>query len=511
MIRFLPENIEELNENIPRDLLLAYQRAARYESREHPKTDHNNIGYDRRRRVPYRYGDAEYRKITPEEALRLIQQDPHNVEKIRGIRDGDLVEYEYKEGKFYALYANPNKEVIYHKPNGAEVRKKNIRYIANPKTWIPLLDTIYYTDEYDHPITDDEIQRRVDSEEISATSSYEPRIDPQFDRFKPMTHFSRRAKAIGKAHPDTGDHRYMKNRYSDSGYVEFDTTVPGSEKRVYMRLTPEADRLVSEYKELLTRKNDKFSEYSHVRKALKKLQRDQEDYDADEYQELLAKWTEKQKECLDSYNSYALQLSRVMSKLNKYKVSSKESFNHKFGTVLNKLEDALVRCTELKNRIDKISVTAANKLQDPRDFDDGDDYANRQSVNRLITRCRDLNASITNLLTDLEKAKARIDEIDVDSDEKAAVEADIAAIISTYETANSELETIQADLLAKYLKRFKELNDQMNAIEDAVNAVKPTRAARKAAKAQAAGQAVLDPAIAGIIQFVDDQETEQSA
>lgn len=508
MIRFLPENIEELNENIPRDLLLAYQRADRYESGEHPKTDHNNIGYDRRRRVPYRYGDAEYRKITPEEALRLIQQDPHNVEKIRGIRDGDLVEYEYKEGKFYALYANPNKGVVYHKPNGTEVRKKNIRYITNPKTWIPLLDTIYYTDEYDHPVTDDEIQRRIDSEEISATGSYEPRIDPQFDRFKPMTHFARRAKAIGKAHPDTGDHRYAKNRYSDnnSNYVEFE-----DEKRVYFRLTPEIDSLVSEYKQLLTRKNDKFSEYSHVRKALKKLQRDQEDYDADEYQELLAKWTEKQKTCLDSYNSYALELSRVMSKLNKYKVSSKESFNYKFGQVLTKLEDALAKCTELKNRIDKISVTAANKLTDIRDFDGSDDFATRQSVDRLISKCRDLNSSITNLLTDLEKAKARVDELDVGSDEKAAVEADIAAIISTYEIANNDLETIQADLLAKYLKRFKELNDQMNAIEDAVNAVKPTRAARKAAKAQAAGQAVLDPAIAGIIQFVDDQETEQTA
>ena len=85
--------------------------------------------------------------------------------------------------------------------------------------------------------------------------------------------------------------------------------------------------------------------------------------------------------------------------------------------------------------------------------------------------------------------KRRVEDGADDSIETATSIEQMTAIINDKSQALKEL---RASMLTSYLERYKELHAQMAEIEDKVNELKPTRAAKKARAKAAAGKATLD-------------------
>ena len=490
-------NEAALNENIPRDLLTAYEKSRAYDSSEHPATDHTIINSRNRRTARYRYGNATYRVLSVEEALRLIAENPHNVEYIRGIKDGELVEYEYQSGsnKYYALYGNPDRPVSYTKPNGEEVTKRNIRYITNPKIWLPLLDKIYWTDEYQYPISDEEQEERQNRLRTVGVATFNPVADDSYNQFRPAAHMQKNVKVLRPTTPDTGYHRsepsYNKYFRDAQGSLTGDTADTTS-----LHLDEPTRQAFDNYTMSLDLRAQSIKKYTQYRKALKKLERDRDDYDEEEYQELYAKWTAAEKSALQTHQNIALQCSRAESILKKYYNSTQEECAQKFAKVVAELEKALKNCERLKTRIDDLKAKAVNALQ-LSDLELNYNAPERAILNSI----KDMQSQITRLINDLQNLETRAKELDHEED---SVATEITGKIAEIQEHQRSVDALKRALFATYSAKYKDLHQQMLDIEVAVNKLKPTRAAKKAAKAAAAGKAVLDPEIAGIIRFEDE-------
>lgn len=496
---------EQLLEHIPRDLYQAYTKANAYPSTQHQETDHKEVSSDNRRSANYRYGDATYKVITYEEALALINEDPHNVEYIRGIKDGELVEYEYQGNKYYPLYANSTRPVSYEKPNGDIVTKKNIRYITNPKIWLKLLDKIYWTDEYDHQLTQDEIAARQEKSQITAFGQFTPTSDLQYNRFRPLDHYTKNIKAIRRDTPDTGSHRTSgRYKYSTASgnHMEF-----SDETRKVVRLDQDTHDLVAKYEELYGLKSETFIQMNAARKALKKLERDRDDFDDQEYEQLFNAYNSNYKQYLSDYQDIALDLSRVKTQLDKYYESAGNEFVKKYSNVIAQLQEALSKCEDLKKHIDDLASKAVDSLTTS-----SMKAGWRSPEGDLIDTIKQLSTEVTNLISQLQELQKDAKEIDSDTDELTVDKSsEIEAKLSEITEKTAALNAVKRQLFNLYNNVYKKAHKEMADIEAAVNALKPTLAAKKAAKAAKAGQAVLDPAIADIIKFEDDVEETESA
>lgn len=499
----------QIVESIPRDLYNAYhsKELMRYESEEHPTSKHSAVSPAQRRGgVTYDYGKATYKVISVDDALALIRQDPHNVEKLRGIKDGELVEYEYRDGKYYNLYANPNRAVSYTKPNGEVVTKRNIRYITNPKIWLPLLDKIYVTNEYDYPISPEDLAAKQNkSKNLSFVSKFEPLQDNEYSQFDPFKHLANNAQIITRLDADTGRHQRSADSFQSSGTVY----IPGYDTSMYINLSPAARATLDAYSEAERTKERTFNTYSNLRGALKKLHRDKDDYDDEEFAELLQKWETREAEAKAAYEQAALTFSRARTNLRKYSESVGNEFSLKFAATLAKISKALKQCVGLQKAIDTLKSKAAEEL-DIKDINSvtselepsfrlqhPDEY---QTVKTLADTIKSTSKELADLISELEELKASTQQIDTDTSAISAAEDEKLAQIAQ---RLAEVNRIKKALLEYQKQYYDKLHGKMDQIEVLMNELKPGRAARKARAKAAAGQAVLDPQLTDIIQFED--------
>lgn len=507
MIEFLKE--AALNEHIPRDLYQAYQKISNtYDSTEHETSNHSRVSASNRRDTPHKYGNATYRVITVDEALALIAQNPHNVENIRGIKDGELVEYEYQSAshKYYNIYGNANKSVTYTKPNGEEVTKRNIRYITNPKIWLPLMDKIYWTDEYEHPVSPEEQEARIQKSKLSTVGRYSAGDTPEHNPHRPKDTYTKNILALTPRVADTGRHIDTKtssdNVFTPNGYASLTGGVDDEE---YLRLSGPLGSTYSDYITARRVATQKFEEWNKFKRAIAIASRQLQDIDdddedlKDQLEQKIARWKAQEDIARHQYDAAARTLSRFKSELSKHVTSAGTEYVQKLSTVIKKLDEALRKCTVLKDKIDKLKSSAVDKLN--RD-DLGLHYASDEA--QIPVRINTLNSNLSQLIGELQQLKKDGDQIG-SAIKESDIEAKGAAIIAH----QSELEDLKARAFDLYVNRYKELNAEMDEIEATVNALKPTLAAKKAAKKLAAGQATLDPQIAGIIQFEDDPEPEE--
>lgn len=515
----LIETMDILNENIPRDLYNAYKLAGveKYASSEHPATNHYEVSTAGRRSVQWDYGKATYREISADEAIRLVAEDPHNVEKLRGIKNGELVEYEYdsQRQKFYAMYANPNRAVQYTKPNGDVVVKRNIRYITNPKIWIPLLDKIYWTDEYDYPISPERQAERAKNNEVVGIGRFAPVTANDYSQFRPFVQYTRDTIGYERRVPDTGRHgdgqypldprNYGAGSYhGELGPNERPDHRSLSWNTAFYRLW---DEVVSAY----SKKRELFTLYTHARKALKKIMRDKDDFDAEEYEELFNSAKARFEKVEREYNEAALKFSRLKSQATKNISNMSDSYIQKYGTVLFRLQNALVDCEQIKKNLDTLASSDALNL--PGINKRSLTAEERASISRARDEANRLkNTVIIPLIDKLNKAKRDLQAIE-DAGKIPEETADgqqylsqIEQYVEALKVANAELDDVRQVLLKSYLETYKDVQARMDEVEAAVNALKPTRAARKAAKAAKAGAPTLDPKLAHLIQFEDDTE-----
>ena len=110
-----------LNENLPRDLMLAYRKAAiaAKGSTSNPESDHAELNTIGRKHVMWDYGKSSYESISKEEALSYLTLDrvgdkwkisskatfSENLKNLRFLLNGKLMEFEVKpSGSIYYTY-----------------------------------------------------------------------------------------------------------------------------------------------------------------------------------------------------------------------------------------------------------------------------------------------------------------------------------------------------------------------------------------------------------------------
>lgn len=307
-----------LDENIPRDLFRLYNNRP-YPSQRNPDTKHFELhNTDNRRSILYDYGKAQYRVISAQEAIQMVKNNKQEIQNLRIIFDGYLVEYELRDnGSIYAIYRDPSSVTI----NGKYY--KNIGY-APWQQVINFAEKIYWTDEYSRKLSAEEIAKR--SEKNAERIMYKG-LSPQDQRYDPHTPFynlSRGETLRAKAIPDTGDH---------SGYISY---------------TPEHIR-------------QRYTKYDLARKALKKLEQEKELYDnKEEYEELKVKLEKDKKDALDRYNS-ALETKRIQDTMKVKEISIQtHQFNIKLAEYTRAIQKALSDSYELKKKLDNLLTTTTN-------------------------------------------------------------------------------------------------------------------------------------------------------
>lgn len=451
---------ELIDENIPRDLAKAYKNSAAYDSQRNQESRHSEIknSHTYRRFTYYDYGKSSYESITPEAAIQLVKDNKYNIQKLRIIYDGDLVEYEVRDnGSIYAIYGNSSDDVVI---DGKTY--KNIRYAPWRKV-LQNADKIYITDEYDHPLYNDQAtqDRRADNKKQIKLGSMVDRNSPDFDRHKPFNNFMHNAISVPKQF-DSGAH-IVKNRYKDFN------------QKGVRNLIIAIDGMQTAY-----------TRYDLARRYLKKLVAEKSDYEEAEYEELFSKAEEMVKTRLDAYNVIAKNVANLKSTLITSIDSSTAAINMKIQDYLSKLQNALDKGYALKKEFDDLLVQNVNNDLEV-------DYKAKQ-LRKAIER--NLKA-ITEAQKELEKMQdANTGEIPSDTPAIIELAAKVDADLNS-------LEDIKNEYVVAQLKKFNDIEAQLAQIDQELAILKPKAAARKAANAAKSRTPELDPALSDIVQFTD--------
>lgn len=419
-----------LDENIPRDLVNLYGNTQPYSSHKNPDTDHNKVGSTYRRFSTYDYGKAKYEVISPEEAIRMVKNNKEEIQNLRIIFEGDLVEYEVRNnGSIYAIYRSLRPITL------RGIDYKNVGY-APWKQVIQAAEKIYWTDEYDKIISQEKGQDRANrNREIRLFEPLRPG-DSGYDQHRPYDNFK-----YGKSHyvqeiPDTGKHQHQ---WRDERKILYDA-------------------------------------YDLARKAVRKLESEKDLYDEEEYNLIRDRLENIKKQALKEYND-ALEVHRIKNtrKIKEIPLSVYK-FNQKIKDYARNIQIALTHAYNLKKRLEELLTSVAPKndygnthsnlkYKIKKAIDDLENDAKRVG-DQFITddevkadNNNDLNPDeLQNLLSDLEDYRKK--EIDKHLTAISIIEQEIKKAEETIAALRPRTATKKADIAAANKKEMDaELDD----------------------------------------------------
>jgi len=384
---------ELLDENIPRDLYQAYDMTP-YDSQRNPLTRHYEVQRGRRT-ATYDYGKAKYKVISPDDAIRLVKQNKNEVQNLRILYNGKLVEYEVRDnGAIYAIYRSLDPVTI----NGKNY--KNIGY-APWQAVIRAADKIYWTDEYSKLLSPERIDKRKDKYALRTMYRAIRPGEPGYDPHTPYTNIVRGTKIQTKAVPDTGDH----------------ANIDGQVK-------------------------EKYINYDLARKALRKLELEKDSYDEEEYQELKAKFEQIKNNALREYED-ALKQKRIRdTKKVKEIPLFVHNFHNKILAYTRQIQKALSDSYRLKQRLDKLLTTTANTASD---------IDNRLKLVRLRTNLINVMEQLKIDEDTLNKAES---ELDTTSEEAIS---DALKSIASYKKQYTDTHVEEILRIEKQMNEIEEL------------------------------------------------------
>lgn len=447
-----------LTENIPPDLLAAYKRSEyhisnRPERSQHYQTEHGElakIGNDDRRLAKWDYGKSTYKVITPEEAKQMVKNDRESVENLRLLYHGTLLEYEVRSNNsIYAIYGpgGTDDPVTITNPDGTSREYPNLRFIPFNKM-LYIADKIYVTDEYEHPVSDEKKTDR-EAKNKRVKIDYSPR---------------------GKGEEGYEDHDASANWKAGKHYDEPSVADTGKHE------SPSSD----------VRKA--FKDYSDTRKALKRLDREKADLDADDYDYQKERLTKRLKDQKDAYDQLVNENSRKYDHVLKRASEESAKLNQKLRTYIDEVTIALNTSHKAKRKAEEIQAKLPSY--------------NKYTEQTLITQLPDIINRLEELQNKLNNARDGLEddmngfEFDIEDQHASPEELNnqLDAILNQYEVS-SEAQ------IKEYLNKLKQALDEMNKADAKVAELRPHETARKAAKRNA--EAKLDPSLADIIDFVE--------
>lgn len=334
-----------LDENIPRDLFNVYLTEP-YESQRNPETKHQELHSKSRRNRLYDYGKAQYKVITPEEAIQMVKNNKQEVQNLRIIFNSSLVEYEVRDnGNIYAIYRSSYPVTI------GDKTFKNIGY-APWKAVLYAADKIYWTDEYERKLSPEEINKRAEKQTKRTIYKGIRPGDKGYNPHAPYDNLVQGDTITTAAVPDTGAH-LGRDRY--------------------------------------------HIEYTLARKALRNLEANKELYDDDEYNKLKTNFENIKKDRLAAYNQFK-EMELVDKTKNIKEIPLEvDIFQRKILEYTKAIQTALSRSYELKKAADKLLITTANTELD---------WRLTPHLNRIRPEIKALITQLTNDNETIQKAEA---------------------------------------------------------------------------------------------------------
>lgn len=515
------ENINEekiLDENIPLDLVRAYQNSTMADRGiiNNPSSQHWHIGSASiRKGSRYDYARSNYEEISKEEAKEIIKNNRNDIQNLRFIIDGQVVEYEIRSGnRLYQTYWMFIPQTLLDE-KGLTILDKNgnptndsryaIRY-GDLNTIIELADKIYKTDEYEHlitpetktgkkvkllrkdangnpvvePVLKDDGTPELDSSGNPITRYVYDIIDDTFFKRRERT---RRGSLVKRSLlPGEADYRPHK---------PFDNYVYGKSKEMidnpdtgWHSATMISNVYPEEYRKALDKKKTAFKQYDYVRNALNKLEKEKDLYDDIEYNELHDKFTENKKKLYDEY----------LDSVNNFKKVKQDITLTYDGVVLElkeRLKNNLKNLQELKGRLFQLENSISDNLLKP---------ASSHDLDRLQLKVKSQLSDLGEMISKKEAMLAEIEQL------KRAVETSdisIADISTKIQEVKEKIEAESENVIKQKFKKLSELEAERDQVKQELRNKFAKTAADKDAKAAKNKQKELDTSLSDIITFDD--------
>ena len=505
------ENLDLL-ENIPADLRKAYADASitGYDSHKRAGDTHRELAKANstdgatngsgRKFATYDYGKATYTPISAEEAIRLVKANSEDIEKLRIIFGGKLVEFELRNnGKLYTVYRDANTP---YDIDGTHY--KNVGYMPWRKV-LQYADKIYLTDEYDHLIDRSE----GDSDSIHLMGAVDTKAD-NYDVHLPAMNFSDNI-SFGHQNFDTGKHvvrynqktnrldthaKYAYNAYSnsslDSDSLEFADYYDRHRQSGRSSISSKYNQYFEDYNNLLIEKEKAYIQYNAARKAYQKLLRDREDYTPEEFEKLEVRYAEAKKRMLANYEDVAKRTANMKSKVvvavNKEAIKA----NRRIADYVKTLESALTQTYELRKQLEALKL---------RSYELGAD-ANAQKSYRF----RVLENDLANTISSMESAKSELERYQAQEDASPVtvreLESTLRSRVEQLADIRTALDAYRVEAINNGIAKIKELETKLTEVDAEVARIRPRWAAKKQQNDER-NQGKLDPRLENIIDFTD--------
>lgn len=460
-----------------------YDAATGYESQRNPHTFHGELSNPSRRVVRYDYGKANYDEISAEEAIRLVKQDKHNIQKLRIIYrladKSSLVEYEVRDnGSVYAIYGSSDSVTIDGKTY------KNIRY-APWKKVLENADLIYITDEYDKYLdADPEVAKaRADRNKYAQLPLHADRTSPDFDPHNTY------ANTYHAGHTNNWD---KPGRYAQ---LNVDTGAHNIESRYQ----PVVAASIKPYLDAQAEVSKLYQQLDRYRRALRKLEGDREFLDEEEYNKKKDRWTASYNNTLKIYRESIAEMKKIETKVEKEIDKRSAEFAEKLRSNIYDYDAALKRGFELQSKIQNLKSILVGDLATQTQTGS---YDLRTASRRLSQAARDLLAAKTAL-------EGVLTQFNENTELIASSENAVAGAAETFNTALDAVEQLKLAELDKNLASIDQVAQELRDIDVKLAELRPKAAAAKAARAAKNKAAELDPDLADILDFSDTQESAE--
>ena len=481
-LNYIYESIEEGVGIKTTKLKQFYDRATGYESHKNPNTEHQELRNPSRRSVKYDYGKANYEEISAEEAIRLVKQDKNNIQNLRIIYrlndPGSLVEYEVRNnGSVYAIYGSPNEITI------GDKTYKNIRY-APWKKVLENADLIYLTDEYDRYLDADPEVAKARADRNNFVQLPLP-ADRNADNFDPHNIYVN-AYSNGSTQPYGAPARYAQ--------LNIDTGAHDVAKR----FNPTVAATLQPYINAKRDVKAMYDELDRHRRALRKLEVDKDELDEDEYLRKKELWTDAYNSKLKVYRDYLMDLHKIEAKVEKAIDAKSAAFVEKLRMNILEYSRALKQGFELSEKIGRLKATLTGDLATAADTGDSE----------LRRAASALQSSAQGLLD----AKRALQDIINSGDTYKVTDAEnrVMALAISFDEKLKAVDQIKSErLLKKYLEDINTIAEKLKEIDVKLAELRPKTAAAANARAAKNRQVELEPDVANLIDFVDDEENSE--
>lgn len=538
-------NIEEefLIENIPAPLADAYKKATYLgdKERSHEKAfiqrtvqpEHEEIDKkEARRYVKWNYGKASYDEITATEAisyLGLSLSENHvwrcadkasfarRISELRFIYNGQLMEWESrKSGQSIAALYSIQIPTAVLRSNNIEImdsqgrRVNDTKYIKQYKELVDVIrlcDKIYKTDEYEYPLSPEEIAKREDKKNLMKVRRMMNTSDSDYNPHRKGDAFGGQESTPGPTSPNSNAPSTRYVPLKSNTFTRYNIADTGSHL-ISKRFAPHIeDAQLSNYITSLYYREDVFKFYDDLKKYLKKLEVElteysEKDHEYEEIKERIEEYKEMKKTAYGKYLAACEDVSKHKAKVLLTIDEGTSRFNRRMANFYDELQRLEEEFLKTRKKIEEISSfeRAFDDLE--KNNDDSLRYLRMQQIREINTMHYEIRDAI-------ESAKKNGPQDDMED----STEDFISAINNEEESESKIIELfsywsgIQNEAAEKHFKvitglrgKLKELNQKLD--DHLYVRTKIKKEKQDALKNDSVREKGLDASLKNIVQFV---------